>query len=137
MGFSDTLKELFDQGFAVSKDLASKAGEKAQDWGTKGLKASKEIAAKAGAKLQEMGEKGVLKLEIKQQEGQAKKLIGLLGAAVYSLYEQQKPFSAEEPEIEKILVQINSLKEALEKKEAELKTRFAPKQTAQEDQEQE
>ena len=127
MGFSSTLKDLFDQGLAVSKDVASKAGEKAQDWGTRGLKASKEFAAKAGAKLQEMGEKGVLKLEIRQLEGQAKKLISFLGAAAYSLYEQQKPFSAEDPEIEKILGQINSLKEALEKKETELKTRFPPK----------
>ena len=124
MGFSETLKELLDQGLAVSKDTAAKAGEKAQDWGTKGLKASKELAVKAGAKIQEMGEKGVLKLELKQLEGKAKKLITLLGAEAYSLYEQGNPFSAEVSEIEVILGQINSIKETMEAKEEELKTRF-------------
>jgi len=123
MGFSETLKELLDQGLAVSKDLAAKAGEKAQDWGTKGLEASRDIASKAGAKLQELGEKGVLMLEIKQLEGQTRKLIGLLGAEVYSRYEQKQPISAEDSEIEKILGQIASLKETMEKKDAELKAR--------------
>ena len=123
MGFSDTLKELLDQGLTVSKDIASKAGEKAVDWGAKGLEASREFAAKAGAKLQELGEKGVLMLEIKQLESQTRKLIGLLGAQAYSLYAEEKSFSAENPEIEKILGQITSVKEALEKKETELKER--------------
>ncbi|MCL1812448.1 MAG: hypothetical protein FWG29_02870 [Treponema sp.] len=121
MGFSETLKELLDQGMVVSKELGTKASEKAQDWGTKGLEASKEFASKAGAKLQELGEKGALMLEIKQLEGKTKKLISLLGAEVYSLFEQEKPFSAEEPEIGTILGQITSLKETLEKKETELK----------------
>jgi hypothetical protein len=121
MGFSETIKELLDQGLAVSKDLAAKAGEKAQDWGARGLEASKDFASKAGAKLQELGEKGVLMLEIKQLEGKTKKLISLLGAEIYSFYEQEKPFSAEEPLIENILGQITTLKEILEKKEIELK----------------
>ena len=121
MGFSETLKELLDQGLVVSKELATKAGEKAQDWGTKSLEASKELATKAGAKLQELGEKGAIMLEIKQLEGKTKKLISLLGAEAYSLFEQGKPFSAEESEIEKILSQITSMKELLEKKETDLK----------------
>ena len=121
MGFSETIKELLDQGLAVSKDLAVKAGEKAQDWGTKGLEASMGFASKAGAKLQELGEKGVLMLEIKQLEGQTKKLIGLLGVEHYRLVEQGA-FSADNPEIVQILGQITSIKEILEKKEAELKS---------------
>ena len=121
MGFSETMKELLDQGMVVSKELASKAGEKAQDWGAKGLEASKELAAKAGAKLQELGEKGALMLEIKQLEGKTKKMVTLLGAEAYSLFEQGQPFSAEVSEIEKILGQITLLKETLEKKETELK----------------
>jgi hypothetical protein len=120
MGFSETLKELLDQGLAVSRDLAVKAGGKAQDLGSKGLEASMDLASKAGAKLQELGEKGVLMLEIKQLEGQAKKLIGLLGAEHYRLFEQGG-FSADDPEIIKILGQITSVKEILEKKETELK----------------
>ena len=124
MGFSETLKVLLDQGMSVSKELAAKAGEKAQDWGSKGLRASKDFAAKAGAKLQELGEKGALILEIKQLEGKTKKLIGLLGVAVYNLYEQKKPIGAVEPEIEQILNQITSLKETMENKETELKTKY-------------
>ncbi|MCL1814505.1 MAG: hypothetical protein FWG27_01605 [Treponema sp.] len=120
MGFSDTLKELLDQGLAVSKELAAKAGEKAQDWSAKGLEASRDFASKAGAKIQKMGEKGVLMLEIKQLEGQAKKLIALLGAEAYSLFEQNT-FSADNPEIKKILDQITAIKEILERKETELK----------------
>ena len=121
MGFSETLKQLVDQGLVVSKDLAAKAGEKAQDWGTKGLEASKELASKAGAKLQELGEKGALMLEIKSLEGKTKKLVSLLGAQVYGLYEQEKPFTAKTAAVKQILEQINTLKETLEKKEADLK----------------
>ena len=128
MGFSETLNKLLDQGLVVSRELAAKAGEKAQDWGTKGLEASREFASKAGAKLQELGEKGAMMLEMKQLEGQVKKLIGLLGAEVYRLHAEEKPFSSDVPEIEKILGQINILKEELEKKEAELAARYPKKQ---------
>jgi hypothetical protein len=130
MGFSETLKELFDQGVEVSKDLASKAGEKAQDWGAKGLEASRGFAAKAGAKLQELGEKGSLMLDIKQLESQTRKLIALLGAEVYRLYEQDKTLNAEDGEIVKILEQLDTLKENLEKKETELKNVGKPQENA-------
>ena len=123
MGFSETLKELLDQGLATSKELAAKAGTKAQDLGAKGLKASGEIATKAGAKLQELGEKSALTVEIKTLEGQTKKLIGLLGAEVYRLSEQGNSISADEPEIRNILDQITSVRETMEEKEAELKNR--------------
>jgi hypothetical protein len=121
MSFSDTLKELLDQGLAVSREMAAKAGEKAQDWGGKGLEASKEFAAKAGAKVQELGEKGVLMLEIKQLEGQAKKLLGLLGVEVYSLFEKGATIASDEPEIQRILGEIASVKEAIDKRETEFK----------------
>jgi hypothetical protein len=124
MGFSDTLKELLDQGLQVSKELALKAGEKAQVWGEKGLEASKDFAAKAGAKVQELGEKGVLLLEIKQLENQTKKLIAGLGAEVYKARESGVvSLNLAEGEIETMLGQISEIKEAIEKREAELKTR--------------
>ena len=121
MGFSETLKNMLDQGMAVSRDLAAKAGEKAQNWGAKGLEATKEFASKAGAKLQQLGEKSALMLEIKSLESKTKKLISLLGAEIYSFHEQQKPISAEDPLIENIISQITSLKELMEIKETELK----------------
>jgi hypothetical protein len=121
MGFSDTLKEILDQGVAASKDFAVKAGEKAQDWGAKGIEASKDFAAKAGAKIQELGEKGVLLLEIKQLEGRARKLIAFLGAEVYRRHEQNNPFSADEQEILGILTNITTLKDTIDQKEEEMK----------------
>ena len=123
MGFKDTLKELLDQGMTASKELAGKAGVKAQDLGAKGLKASGDLASKAGAKLQELGEKSALMVEIKTLEGQTKKLVSLLGVEIYSLYEQGNSFSADEPGIKKILDQISSVKETMEEKEEELKNR--------------
>ena len=125
MGFSETLKELLDQGLATSKELAAKAGTKAQDLGAKGLKASGEIASKAGAKLQELGEKSALSVEIKTLEGQTKKLISLLGAEVYRLSAEGKTISNKKPEIKKILDQISLVRETMEQKEAEQKERSA------------
>jgi hypothetical protein len=84
------MKKLMDQGLAVSKDLAVKAGAKAQDLGEKGYGASKKLAAKAGAKAQEFGERGVLTLEIKQLENQAQKLIGRLGNEAYKAFVERK-----------------------------------------------
>lgn len=125
MTFSDRMKELLEQGAAVSKDFALKAGEKAQDWGGKGLQASKEFATKAGAKAQELGEIGVLKFEIKQLEWQAQKLIGRLGAEAYSRFSDQNAdsLSREEPGIDALLREIALAKEAIEKREGEIKLR--------------
>ncbi|MDR2470883.1 MAG: hypothetical protein LBD09_02080 [Treponema sp.] len=123
MGFSDTLRELLDQGLAVSRDLAARAGEKAQDLSVRGLEAAGEFAVKAGAKVQELGEKGVLALEIKQLESQAKKLLGLLGAEAYSLYERGGSWNQDEPGLRNIFDEIAAVRNVLEQKEADLKNR--------------
>ncbi|MDR0586063.1 MAG: hypothetical protein LBG26_02370 [Treponema sp.] len=124
MGFSDTLKELLDQGLQVSREMAAKAGEKAQEWGGKGIEASKDFAAKAGAKVQELGEKGVLALEIKQLEGQAKKLLGRLGVEVYRVFEKgASAINFDDPEIGAMLKEIGLVKEAIEQRERELKNK--------------
>jgi hypothetical protein len=125
MTFGERMKELLEQGAAVSKDFALKAGEKAQDWGGKGLQASKEFAVKAGAKAQELGEIGVLKLEVKQLEGQAQKHISRLGAEAYSRFSDQdaESLSRDEPGINAILKEIAAVKEAIEKRERELNLR--------------
>ncbi|MDR1388961.1 MAG: hypothetical protein LBJ31_03185 [Treponema sp.] len=125
MAFKDTVKELLDQGLQVSREMASRAGEKAQELGSRGLEASREFAIKAGAKVQELGEKGVLALEIKQLEGQVKKLFGRLGVEVYTSFEKRSPgeggsLSPDEPEIKAILEAIAALRESIEKREAEL-----------------
>jgi HJR/Mrr/RecB family endonuclease len=95
------MKELFEQGVA----------------------ASKEFAVKAGAKAQDLGERGILMLEIKQLEGQAKRLISRLGNEAYRAFvEQDQPaIDRDSNEIKTILSQIASVKETIERKEAEIK----------------
>ena len=103
MAFNDKMKELLDQGVAASKELAVKAGAKAQD----------------------LGERGVLMLEIRQLEAQIQKLVGRLGAEVYRIFVDQKEenLSAENVTIKTILSEISSAREIMESKEAALKLR--------------
>jgi hypothetical protein len=103
MAFSERLKELLDQG----------------------LQASKELAGKAGAKAQELGEIGVLKLEISQLEGRLQKLAGKLGAVAYRTFveEQSASLGADESEVKALLTEITGIREIIGKKEAELKTK--------------
>ena len=101
MTFSERMKELLDQGVA----------------------ASKEFAIKAGAKAQELGEKGILLLEVKQLEGQAQKLLGRLGNEAYKAFAERNQDSLDKstPEIEALLAEIAKVREAIERKEIELK----------------
>jgi hypothetical protein len=119
------MKEILEQGAAVSKEFMSKAGEKAQDWSQRGYQASKEFVVKAGTKAQELGEIGVLKLEIKQLEGQAQKLIGRLGAEAYSAFVDRsaKSITVDTPAVKAILAELASVRDAIEKREAELDSR--------------
>ena len=103
MTFSERMKELLDQGVVASKDFALKAGAKAQD----------------------LGERGVLILEIKQLEGQAQKQLSRLGNEVYSAFAErdQDSVNRTEPGIERILTEIAKIREAIDQKEAELRSR--------------
>jgi hypothetical protein len=103
MAFSDRFKDMFEQGLAASKDLAVKAGAKAQD----------------------LGERGMLALEIKQFEGQAQKLISRLGTEVYRIFVEMegKTASASDPVIKSLLDELASVKKAIEKREQELDER--------------
>jgi hypothetical protein len=125
MKFSERMKKLMDQGLAVSKDFAAKAGEKAQDLGEKSYAASKRLAIKAGAKAQEFGERGVLTLEIKQLEGQAQKLIGRLGNEAYKAFVERKvkTLSADTAAVSAILAELDKVRQSIEEKDAELKSR--------------
>jgi hypothetical protein len=125
MTFGERMKELLDQGLTVSKELASKAGGKAQDWGGRGIAASKDLAGKAGAKAQDLGERGVLMLEIKQLENQAQRHIASLGAEAYNAFVERGEctVSVDDPAVKALLSQIESLKSAIEKREKELKSR--------------
>jgi len=103
MAFSDRMRDLLDQGWTASKELAVKAGAKAQD----------------------LGERGILMLEIKQLEGQAQKLLSKLGNEVYKASEEsgQTSIDISAPEYKGIIDEITSVKNAIEKKDADLKSR--------------
>jgi hypothetical protein len=100
MAFSDRIKTIFEQGVVASKD----------------------IAAKAGAKAQDLGEKGVLKFEIIQLESQVKKWVERLGMEVCRLFveQSQESVSADDPVIKGILGEIAAARDAIEQKEAAL-----------------
>ena len=103
MTFSERMRELLEQGMA----------------------ASKEFAVKAGAKAQDLGERGVLLLEIKQLEGQAQKLLSRLGTEAYRSFAErgQETIERSAPEFKSILDEIASVREVIEQKEAELRSR--------------
>lgn len=109
MTFSERMKEMLEQGVAVSKEFAVKAGAKAQD----------------------LGERGVLMLEIKQLESQAQKLLSRLGNEAYRAFTErdQSGIDREAPEIKPILAEITSVRDAIEKKDADLKSRKANTET--------
>jgi predicted Fe-Mo cluster-binding NifX family protein len=103
MAFVERMKELLDQGVAVSKEFAVKAGAKAQD----------------------IGERGVMMLEISQLEGQAQKLIGRLGTEAYQTFTErgEQALSAESDTVKSILSEIAAARKSIEQKETELKSR--------------
>ncbi len=100
--FFDKMKKYVDKGVEVSKDAFSKAGEKAQD----------------------LGEKGVLKIEIKQLESKAAHECMSLGTKVYELLVtgKQESVTADDGQISGILSEITRLKDEVAKREAELKS---------------
>ena len=103
MTFSERMKDLFEQGWAASKDFAVKAGEKAQD----------------------LGERGILMWDIKQLESQAQKLISKLGNEAYSAFTEHNQTAIERDAVEfrTILEEIAVIKEQIEKKDVDLKAR--------------
>ena len=102
MTFLERMRELLDQGVAVSKDFAVKAGSKAQD----------------------LGKKGVLMIEVKQLETQGKKLMGRLGTEAYNVFAErgEETLSKSSAPVDAILSEISTVRDSIEKKEAELKT---------------
>jgi hypothetical protein len=103
MTFSERMKELLDQGVAASKELALKAGAKAQD----------------------LGERGILMIEVKQLEGQAQKLMGRLGNEAYKAFVERSQDSLDKntPEVTALLADIANVRDNIEQKETELRNR--------------
>ena len=103
MSFSERMKEILEQGWSASKELAAKAGAKAQD----------------------LSERGILMWDIKQLENQAQKLLTRLGNEAYILFteQDQNTIDRDTVGIRTILEEIASVRDAIESKETELKNR--------------
>jgi len=103
MTFSERMKEMLGQGWSASKELAAKAGAKAQD----------------------LSERGILMWDIKQLESQAQKLMLGLGNTVYTAFTERGENSVDRDnvEIKTILEEITVIRDAIEKKESDLKNR--------------
>ncbi|MDR2490077.1 MAG: hypothetical protein LBD20_01590 [Spirochaetaceae bacterium] len=88
-----------------------------------GLEISKDLASKAGTKAQELGEKGVITLEIKKLELHGERLLKALGIETYRLFSEdgQTAVSRAEPEIERLLREIEDIKGRIEEKQAALR----------------
>jgi hypothetical protein len=101
MTFSEKLKNIVNAGIDTSKDLLSKAGGKAQQW----------------------GEMGVLKVEIVQLRNQAEKQIERLGAEVYETLvdKGQKTVSRDTPAVREILEKIAELRQGVEEREVQFR----------------
>jgi len=103
MTFSERMKDLLDQGWAASKEFAIKAGTKAQD----------------------LGERSILMLDIKQLEGQAQKLLTRLGNEAFIAFTERNQNTVDRDDVtfRTILNELALIREQIEKKESELKSR--------------
>ena len=103
MTFSERMKEVLEQGWDATKEFAIKAGAKAQD----------------------LGERGILMFEIKQLENQAQKLLTRMGNEAYIAFtdRDQSTIERETKEFRTILSELAVIKDSIEKKEFELKSR--------------
>ena len=98
-------------------------GEKMKGLLEQGAQTSKDLASKAGAKAQNLGEQGILALDIKKLKGQVGKLTDRLGKEVYEMFTKQGAgaISPEDPAVKAIMDEIAATKESIDRKEAELR----------------
>ena len=100
-------------------------GERMKNMLEQGWTDAKELAVKAGAKAQDLGERGVLMWDIKQLENQAQKLLSRLGSEAYMAFTDREQQTIERDAIEfrTILEELAIIRDQIEKKETDLKNR--------------
>ena len=99
MTFAEKMQGIINKGVAATRDLANKAGEKAND----------------------LGAMGMVKLEIMQLESHAEKIIARLGNEVYRALVEKNgaSVSKDTPLISDMLKEIEGLRTRIEAKEKE------------------
>lgn len=100
MDFWDRMKNTLEKGLEGSRDLLTKAKDRAQD----------------------LGERGVLRLEIMQLENQAEKLIAKLGTRAYEalVTEQRLQIDKQTEGVAELIEQIDEVHQKIREKEAAL-----------------
>lgn len=100
MDFWDRVKSTLDKGLEGSRDLLSKARDRAQD----------------------LGERGVLRVEIMQLENQTEKLVGKLGTVTYEslIVEKQDHVTKDTEGVRELIDEINDVHARIKEKEAAL-----------------
>ncbi len=88
----------------------------------KGLESSRDLLGKAKDRAQDLGERGVLRLEIKQLENQAEKLIGKLGTRAYEalVTEQRVQIDKQTEGVAELIAEIDEVRQKIREKEAAL-----------------
>jgi hypothetical protein len=88
----------------------------------KGLEGSRDLLSKAKDRTQELGERGVLRVEIMQLESQAEKLLGQLGTRTYEalVKEGHDQISTSTAGISEIIAKIDEIQSQITEKEAAL-----------------
>ena len=97
MGFMENLQETLNEGFALSRDLIMKAGDKAKD----------------------VGEKGMIRFEIRQLETQSAKIASQLGLALYSQVKDGgwASLDARQASLDDMIKEIDGLRAKIEEKQ--------------------
>lgn len=100
MEFLERMKQALDKGVEVSKDFFGKAGDTAKD----------------------LSSKGVLRLEIRELEGRAKKEFARLGHLVFEQFAVQEKASitAKNSEVNAIVEEIQHIRDEIQKREEKL-----------------
>ncbi|MBN2536507.1 MAG: hypothetical protein JXB88_26725 [Spirochaetales bacterium] len=101
MSFWERMQEVINQGIETSKDVLSKAKEKAKD----------------------LGEKGILKYDIMKLEKQAEKDFLLLGSKVFEILveKKQENITKDNKEIKELIEEIQKIQVEIDEKEEEIK----------------
>jgi ubiquinone biosynthesis protein UbiJ len=88
----------------------------------KSVEASKDFFGKAGETAKDLSAKGVLRLEIRELEGRAKKELSKLGHLVYDQIAVQEKASvtAKNQEMSAIIDEISHIKDEIQKRESKL-----------------
>jgi phage shock protein A len=88
----------------------------------KGLDGSRELLSRAKDRAQDLGERGVLRLEIMQLENQVEKLVGKLGTRTYEalVTEERLQVDRQTEGISRLIDEIDDVHRKISEKEAAL-----------------